>query len=78
MQYRQHRRDADAGARQHERTLARFEREAASRRADLEHVANADLAVEISAGRAGDLAFDAHAVLCRVGRARERVAAHER
>src|SRR5437773_2151329 len=45
VQYRQHWRDADAGARQHERTLVGFEREGASRRAHLQHVANADLAV---------------------------------
>ena len=69
MQYRQHRSDANAGARQDERVLARFEREAASWRAYLQHVANADLAVEISTGRAGDLAFNADAVLHCIGRA---------
>jgi hypothetical protein len=58
--------------------LARFEREVASWRAQLQHVANADLAIEVSAGRTGELTFNAYAVLSRIGRARERVAAHQR
>ena len=65
MQYRQHRSDADAGARQDERVLARFEREAASWRAYLQPVADADLMVEISAGRTANPAFNGYAVLGR-------------
>ena len=45
MQYREHRSDADAGAREDERALARFEREAATWRAYLQPVAHADLRV---------------------------------
>src|SRR6516164_2344064 len=68
---------ADAGTQQDDGSVAWPQRETAARRADVEHLANSDLSIDIGSGCAVGFSFDADAIAILARLARQRVAAQE-
>jgi hypothetical protein len=68
---------ADAGAQEDDGSVAWPQREAAAWRTRVEHIANPDLSVDISAGRAVSFSLDAHAIAIVTWLARQRIAAQQ-
>ena len=63
VEHRQHGGHSDSGTQQNNGPVARPQREAASRGACIHDVANLQLVVDISAGRAMGFPLDAHAIV---------------